>query len=418
MKTDFRLWPIIFTIFLDLLGLGIIIPVFGPLFLDIHSGVLSADYPLHARTILLGLLIAAYPLTQFFGAPILGGYSDRLGRRPVFILSLLGTTLGYVIFALGVTHHILPLLFLGRIIDGFTGGNITTALSAIADISKGNEKTKNFGLAAVAVGTGFVLGPFFGGKLADASLVSWFTHATPFWFAGLLAGLNILLVIFLFKETLKRPKRSEISLMTGVHNIIRAFQLSDLRIVFIVIFLLNFGFNFFAQFFQVFLVQKFGLSESQIGDLFAYGGIWLVIGQGILTRPLSHLFRHSQVVWWSSLGLALSLLLLLLPERAVYLLVVMPVVAICQGLLQPNVTALISDMGHDDSQGEILGINQSIQSLAQAIPPILAGLIASIHSSLPIVVGSLATLLAWWIFVRLFRFPAAGQRLQLTKPVV
>ncbi len=396
------LWPIFFTIFLDLLGLGLVIPVFAPLFLDPNAGILAHPYPLHIRTILLGLLIAIYPLTQFFGAPVLGTLSDRHGRKPILLISLLGTALGYLIFAFGVRQDIVPLLFIGRAVDGFTGGNVSTALSAISDVSEGSAKTKYFGLAGVAIGAGFIFGPFFGGKLADSSLVSWFTYDTPFWFAALFALINLGLINFFFAETIKEKVRRAIHWTSGITNLYRAMQLDDLRTIFIVIFLLNFGFNFFAQFFQVFLVQRFHFNESQIGDVFAYAGLWLVLSQGLLTRPLAHIFHHRRLVSWASLLLAVSLIFLLNPDAPWEKYLVLHLVALFQGLVQPNSLALISDIGHNDSQGEIFGINQSIQSIAQAIPPLISGVIVVIHPNLPIIVAAGSVLVAWFVFVRCY----------------
>lgn len=403
------LWPIYLTIFLDLLGLGLVIPIFAPLFLNVQSTLLPEATPLQGRTILLGVLIAAYPLSQFFGAPVLGGLSDRFGRRRVLIFSLMGTVLGYMVFVLGLTWEVIPLLFAGRIIDGFTGGNISTALSAIADCCKGNSKTKAYGIAGGAVGAGLILGPFIGGKLADPTIVSWFSHATPFWFAAMLSALNTLAVTFFFRETLRRPRYTRIRWTMGIRYLYRAMQLKDLRTVFIVIFLLNFGFNFFAQFFQVYLIQQFQMTESQVGNLFGYAGLWIVLAQGLITRPLAHYFQHQTLVAISSFGLATSLLVLLVPDQAIWLYAVLPAVALFQGVVQPNSLSLISDLGHDDSQGEIMGINQSIQSLAQAVPPLIAGVIASFHPILPIVGGSIAVSLAGLVFLWAFmpsRLPA------------
>ena len=139
-------------------------------------------------------------MAQFFGAPILGAMSDRFGRKKILILSLVGTCIGYLFFGAGIAAASLITLFISRAIDGFTGGNISIALSAIADISDPKEKAKNFGLIGMAFGLGFILGPYIGGKLADPSVVGWFTHSTPFWFAAALTFLNIILVTFRSEE--------------------------------------------------------------------------------------------------------------------------------------------------------------------------------------------------------------------------
>ncbi len=405
VKQDHRamLFTIFFTVFIDLLGLGLVIPIFAPLLLDGHIALLSASAPIATRAILLGCLIAAYPLAQFFGAPMLGGWADRHGRKNVLIFALMGTLFGYLIFSLGIVTHNIGLLFLGRLIDGFSGGNVSIALSSIADMSTEMEKAKNFGIAGIGVGLGFILGPVIGGKLTDPSIVSWFSYVTPFVFAAVLSAINIMLVAWRFKETLRERVESPIDLWTGARNIKKAFGYTNLRVIFIVIFLLHFGFNFFVQFFSVFLIDKFTVTQSQIGDFFAYGGLWIAISQGVLTPILARFFSNRQILAWSTLGLAIFLPVLLVPEKLWLLYIVLPFVAIFEGLTQPTSTAIVSSLSDKDSQGEILGISQSIQSLAQAIPPIIAGIIVAIKISLPIVVAGIATLAAWLIFIFFYK---------------
>lgn len=254
----------------------------------------------------------------------------------------------------------------------------------------------------MAFGLGFIIGPYVGGKLADPSILSWFTYATPFWLSVILTTINILLVLLYFPETLvNATKATKVSVFTGFRNIKKAFTYKDLRTMFLVGFLLTVGFNFFTQFFQVFLIGKFQFNQSKIGDLFAYMGLWIAVTQGAILRPLSKKFKPMSILSVSIILLALIFPLLLIPNKAIWIYVIIPFIAISQGLTQPNSTAIISNLADKDKQGEILGINQSIMSLAQAIPPIIAGFITSINLNLPTIFAAGSTLVAWFVF-RLF----------------
>lgn len=391
--------PLLLTIFIDLLGVGIVIPILAPLFLSPGSSILPMEYTYEQRTLLIGLISATYPIMQFFGAPLLGSLSDRYGRKPTLILSLFGTFFGYILFGIGIIQHSLPLMFIGRAIDGFTGGNISIAQSAIADMTKPEERARNFGFIGMAFGLGFILGPYIGGKLVDPMIVSWFSNSTPYFFTAGLTLINILSLFLLFPETLKEKIKSPIGVMTGFRNLRKAISMTTLRKLFLVSFLLTFGFNFFTQFFNPFLIQKFEVTPSQAGDIFAYMGLFVALFQGGLLPFLNKRFNSSQILNVSIFGISLAFLLLLLPNKLLGIYLILPILALFQGLTQPNVTALISNNAKENSQGDILGVNQSINSLAQAIPPIISGFIFSINISLPILVGAGATLLAWMIFL-------------------
>ncbi|MGB9578351.1 MAG: MFS transporter, partial [Halothiobacillaceae bacterium] len=223
--------------------------------------------------------------------------------------------------------------------------------------------------------------------------------ATPFWFATGLTAVATLLVQLLIPETLCFRSTARVNLFAGVANVRKAFTYANLRAFFSVVFLMTLGWNFFTQFFQVFLIAKFNFGAAQIGMFLGYLGIWIVIAQGGLLRPVSRRWHPSLVLRVALLLSGLTLPALLIPSQYGWLYAIVPFVAIFQGLSQPNATAIASGLATREEQGEILGINQSITSLGQAIPPIIAGIITSININLPIAVGAATTLLAWAMFM-------------------
>ncbi len=396
----FLLFLIFFTVFLNLLGVTIIIPVLAPLMLDSPgSGLLPQDFTFGEITFILGLLKAAYPFMQFLGSPLLGALSDRRGRKPVLSYALVGSIIGYVIFAIGIVEENIWLLFGGRIIDGITGGNIAVIYSAIADISDEQSKTKNFGLVGMAFGLGFIIGPFIGGITSNPDIISWFSYATPFWLSAILTGVNLLLVQAYFPETLKTPSNKKISVFSGFYKFAQAFKLKQFRALFAVIFLVFLGFTFFTQFLDVFLIEKFNFEQIHIGRMFAYIGIWIALTQGLITRYVSHYIAPHKVLSVSLIGVAVFVIALTAPDSWSTLLFVLPFVSIFQGLNQPNLLSILSNKAEEDIQGEVLGINQSLQSLGLTIPPIIAGLIISMDINLPLLVAGGCMASAWLLFM-------------------
>jgi DHA1 family tetracycline resistance protein-like MFS transporter len=390
--------PIFLVVLIDMIGIGIVIPVLAPLF--INGNIIQGDFAF--RTLILGLLIAAYPFAQFIGAPILGTLSDKYGRKKLLIISLTGTLIAYALFAIGILTNQLWLLFFSRILDGFTGGNVAIAMSSIADISNEKNKALRFGLIGMSFGLGIIIGPVIGGFLADPKILSWFNHSTPFWFAAILCFTNIILFMLLFKETLHVKRTSKISFIAGINNIKKAFSFPELRTVFAFTFLFSLGFGFYAQFFQVYLIQKFNYTESQIGLYFAFLGLCIALAQGFIVRPLSKRFKPEQIIPISAFFTPVFVALMMVPSQSYSLYIILPFLAIANGLTFPNNNALISNMSSYEHQGEILGISQSLQSLSQAIPPVLAGIAAGIYYKLPIIMSVVLTFSAWLVFIIFF----------------
>jgi len=403
MKQKSLLVPIFLTVFIDMLGIGIIIPVLPALFFESSSDFFNGSLSYEDRSVIYGFLLAAFPVMQFFGAPILGALSDRYGRKPMLMISLAGTMVGYFLFAVALLNGNLWLLFFSRMLPGFTGGNISIVYSAIADISEGSERTKNFGFVGMAFGLGFILGPAIGGFLADETIVSWFNSSTPFWFTTLLTLLNIILVQLLFFETLQEKGTRAVSFLTGFRNIAYSFKMPNLRVIFAVSLLLTLGFAFFTQFFAVALIDKFSFSESDIGLFYAWVGIWLVITQGFLVPRLAKKYASSTLLKFTIFTLGASIFLVIFPNEVTWEYAIAPLIALSQGVSAPNLISVISNQASATQQGQILGINQSMQSFGAAIPPIIGGYLTAMDSLYPLIASAVVILLSWAVFVLFFR---------------
>ncbi len=400
---------ILFTVFVDVLGLGILIPVIPILLADPASPhyLLPAGWTLDRGYITLGFLLAVFPFMQFLSAPILGQLSDKYGRKRLLALCLAGTSGGYALFALAIIIKSIPLLFIARAIDGITGGNIAIAQAAIADISKPSDRVKNFGLMGATFGVGFIVGPFLGGVLSDSSIMPWFSAATPFWFATALAFLNTVFVSYFFPETNREIKRHlQINWRQSLQHIAAAATHARLRVVFLSNFFFQGGFTFFTTFFSVFLFSRFGVTQSQIGTYFAVIGVCIALGQALVVRRLSGKFQPASILRVTLILVGLYLPLHFLPAAWWQMFFLAPLFAVLVSLTQSNMTGQVSLSAAGSVQGEVLGINASVQALAQSVPPVLTGFIAaSLSPSAPIVVAAITILLAGLIFIVGFTKP-------------
>jgi MFS transporter, DHA1 family, tetracycline resistance protein len=384
---------VIMTLFLDVLGVGMLYPVFPQLIFKIFE---PAGYSYHSSLIMLGWLTAIYPLMQFIATPILGQLSDRYGRKPILAFSLFGTAIGYVVFAIAIITKNIPLLFLARGFDGITGGNLSVARAVIADVSAPEHRTKNFAKIGAAFGIGFVAGPYLGARLSTPGISffglfntpHWFSTATPFWFTAALSLVNTILVLVILPETHKHINKAlKVTWTKALANIKKAATNPALRVVFGAEFLFWGGFTFFTTFFQILLIQKLGFKTNNIGDYFAYIGICIAVTQIFITPFLAKRFTNAQILRYSLMGNGIALFLQLLPHNTTQLLLVTPVFAIFNGITIANASALISLSADKKIQGEVLGIEASVQALAQSIPAIIGGYIATVGVNVPVAVG-------------------------------
>lgn len=390
------LLSLLFTVFLDSLGFGMVFPLFSSLIVDNAAQFFSPDRSIAIRGLVLGLLISSFCLGQFFGGPLLGALSDRMGRKKILLSTLWMAALGYGLSGFGIIWGSLFSLFLARILNGIAAGNYAIAQSVIADTSKEKEKSKNFALLAMAWGTGFVLGPYFGGKLAR------FGHSAIFWIAALLCIVNLLLVFWKLKETrdlFSFLNRKKIPMLEGVSQLRKAIQMREFRLIFLVMFIFSLGWGFFTEFSPLFLRGYFELNVEEIGNSYAWLGLWIALSQGLLIRPFLKRYASDILLALSLILLGLILPVMLWLEDSTGLLWIIPFIAFSVAFVSPTAATIVSNLSSRESQGKMLGIYNSVQQAAIGITPLFSGSLVALYPHLPVTVGSFCMLFAFVLLI-------------------
>jgi MFS transporter, DHA1 family, tetracycline resistance protein len=353
---------IFITVFIDLVGFGIVIPVLPYYAEGTRFGATPRE---------VGLLFASYSVMQLVFSPVLGRLSDKYGRRPILIISLLGTCVGFLILGFATT---LLMLFIGRIIDGISGGNISTAQAYIADVTTKENRAKGMGLIGAAFGLGFVLGPAIGGILSRWGI------NIPFLFAGGLAFANVILLYFTLPETVTpdHPARVSAASGRGWKQVIDALGQPQLAFVLAIYFLSIVAFSIMTTVFSLFMMFRLGYDPWHSGWIFAFVGIVSALIQGGLIGKLVKLFGEPTLVIVGALLFTVSLFVSPFVGPAIGLIGILSVGALSSignALSAPSLTSLGSKSASAAEQGSILGVMQSVASLARAVGPTVAAVI-------------------------------------------
>jgi len=357
-----QLFLIFLIVFIDLIGFGMVIPVLP---------IYAQTEPFMASPWEIGWLVSIYSWMQFVFAPILGKLSDKYGRRPILFISLLGSVVGYVV--LGMANTVL-LMFIGRIISGITGGNISAAQAYIADVTKKEDRAKGMGLFGAAFGLGFVLGPAIGG------ISSKYGVHIPFFIAAGLSMTAATAVFFFLPES--RKPRTDATIPERpfrLSALIEALSERQFGTINLNYFLLVTAFSIMTYAFVLYTSFEFGYTAEQNGYLFAFVGFAAVIGQGVLFGRLANRFGETRltVVGCAMMAAALFLIPFVTPEwmGLAGLLLVCALLAFGNSLASPSLTSVASKITHEHHQGSALGIMASGASLARAIGPTIGGLL-------------------------------------------
>jgi DHA1 family tetracycline resistance protein-like MFS transporter len=345
--TDRPLLTIFLIVFVNLLGFGIIIPL-----LPFYGTRLGAS------PFTVGLLFASYSVAQLFAAPVLGDLSDRYGRRPILIFSLLGTVVSFAMLAVA---NSVAMVFASRVIDGLSGGNISTARAYIGDVTTVENRARGFGLIGAAFGLGFIFGPGLGGALSHLG------HAAPAWGAALIAAAATGLAWSWLPETVHRAGASQGSPWASVVGMLRRPVVGRLLAI---DFLYWTTFAAYQTTFALFGARRFGFDVPQTGYLLAFTGVIGVVMQLAAVGPLVRRFGERRALAGGLALAALGLALAAVSHHVGLFVVAIVPGAVGVALAIPSLTSLISRSASQAEQGRIQGVSSALEGLGRSIGPV------------------------------------------------
>ena len=356
---------IFLTVLIDLIGFGILIPILQPFAAKFGASDMQAMW-----------LMGIYSLMQFFFSPVLGRWSDRIGRRPVIIASLVGSMLGYLIIAqaenpvLSMNGKLsLALLFTARVVTGICGASFSTAQAYLADITAPEKRAGVMGMIGAAFGLGFVLGPVIGGLTSDTR----FGPSLPFYIAAAMSFLNALFCWKSLPETLPPEKRGEVRAKVSIAGTMRRMGHTHFPAVLVSNFLVIMAFSVMTATFVIWAGKELGYSQRQIGLLFGFIGIIAILIQGGLIRRIAKNGNEAKLALGGAVAMVVSLALLPWGAALPVLLGVMALMSVGNSLTTPTLNTLASRCGTVQTQGETMGAMSGAGSLGRFFGPFIGG---------------------------------------------
>lgn len=387
------LFTTLLVFFFGMVGYSLTI-LFTPLFIAPVPSLVSASLSLSIRTILFGVVMFLYPFGQFCSSPILGALSDRYGRRVFLIGSVALMILAYALIALALEIKLLPLLMASLFLAGLSGGNVVIAFSVVADLVEQKDRRRFFGYIYLFRSLGYLLGPLIGGKLTDSHLVSWFGIAIPFWAVFCLLALSFLWMLFAFPETLKSEHKVKIRIFQAFTNIRSIFTAKHLRFYFLINFLVYLSIYGFFRGFPIYLVDEFSLDISKLSEYVAFLNFPIILVYLFLTGWISRRMTIRAALTVGAFFSGVFMLALMLPEDRNDIWLPLFFSGGIFAIALPATNALLSSLAAKTEQGRVLGNNQSLQVLGEALAALAAGLISSIFIKLSIICFGILIILA------------------------
>lgn len=400
LRNNRRLSSIFLIVFIDLLGFGLILPLL-PYYAETFG---ATDFE-------VGLLVAVYAAAQFVATPLLGRLSDRVGRRPVLLISIAGNLVGFVLLALAQS---LEMLFVARILAGFTGGNISVAQAYISDVTDARSRARGLGLIGAAFGLGFIIGPALGG------LLSQWGFAVPALGAAALSLINFLLVVAWLPESLTAQARQDARERPPLtlRAMVEALRKPLVGPLLHTRFFFALAFSMFQTIFALYALRRFNLGARETGYILAYVGLLSVLVQGVAVGKLAQRFEERTLILASTALMALSLIGWALAPSVPVLLLILAPTALSGGVLNTVINSAISKTVAPIEVGGTLGIASALEALTRILSPAVGSLLlANLGTWAPGVFGGVLLLwLTTYVWRYVYRAPLSLEF--QTQPVV
>lgn len=386
-----RLFVIWLTVFIDLVGFGIVMPIL-PYYAQ-RFGAHGMGY---------GALVGAFSLMQFLATALLGRLSDRIGRRPILLATMALNAVGYVLFAFAPSYWV---LLLGRLVSGFAGGNISAAQAYVADITTAEDRSKGMGMIGMAFGLGFIVGPGIGAAAAH------FGHAAPGLVAAALSLSNLVCAYFILPESLREEHRAVRELWPFGH-MAAALAHPELRPLMLVWAIAPFAFAGYTVALPLWAAASLGWKERELGGFFIVVGLVAALVQGGLFRVLTRRFGDRTLLITGMVGMALSIGVVPFLATTGVLIAWTVVLAFSNSIMSPAAAGLVSTLAAANEQGTVLGVAQSLAALGRFSGPAAIG--ATYDSITPKVafLAAAGVMLVGWVVSLGVPHPAGGSRAQ------
>ncbi|MCD6048472.1 MAG: rane protein of unknown function [Gammaproteobacteria bacterium] len=394
---------LILVILIDFMGVATVVTLFPQILLGPHS-IFPEEWSNSMRLSCMGIMLAIYPLGQFFGASLFGKLSDLHGRKKILLVTLIGTLVGFSFSAFAVELSTPILLFIGRLLSGFCAGNVAIAQASLLDISTEETRARNISYGQMAMGSAYIVGPILGALLSQPHIVSWFSMSTPFWFFTAILALFVLITISFYHETLDEKKATKVNFLEGIQQIYLGLTDAKLGKALFTWLIFVSGWWLFESYMPAYLLQSFHFTTIQVGILLAFNGALYASFQYAVVQRIAKKLS-AQTMARSSLWLAgVAIVSIVITQNIFQLYLAMIIFVIAMGFGIPGLITQISTLADAKDQGQTMGMVNSIQAFATVAVMLLGGYLDGINNATTVVGGGVLVILSWVVFGCAFGF--------------
>lgn len=390
-----RLFPIFFVIFMDNFGFSMLFTLLAPLLILPEYGMGLADLSVGMRNVFLAIAFGVFPLTQFFGAPIIGDFADHFGRKKALYLTVLATTLGYFLSALSIWMHSVSFLIVSRLISGFFAGNLGISLAAVADLSPDEKsRAKNFSIVTILFGVSWVLAMALGGYFSEPEIVGPMGPTIAFLVTAILSLSNFFAVFIWFQETFVRGADKKFDLLAGIKNIIQVFKLKEISLYYVIYFFWIIGWGMSIQWFSPYSIENYNATVTDITTWMIIAGITWILGSSLVN---TFFLKRMGSLSIASIAMACTTVLLFLCifiGNFTVFAFIFSIAALFSACAMSNTINLISMAASSQIQGKVMGLSQSMVAFGWIATAIITSLFLSKHLGELYILGSIIMAIA------------------------